>query len=124
MMPIPPRGLAAAGASSLVAAIFLFAPPAQAAARATITQLSTWSTGYEGKVTITNDGPGQLNGWTVAFNLPSGTSISSSWDSVRTVSAQRFSFANAGWNGVVPVGGTASFGFIASGVGLPSSCTI
>src|SRR5262249_18293189 len=33
---------------------------------------------------------------------------------------------NAGWNGSIPVGGTASFGFVASGPGTanPSNCTV
>jgi hypothetical protein len=118
------RTLLAVGASACIvgATILLSAPAYAAGVTATVVKTSSWGTGFEGKVTITNGGP-VISSWTVAFDLAGGT-VSSSWDSVRTDSGTRHSFANANWNGSIPAGGTASFGFIATGSGTPSNCTV
>src|SRR5580658_6622088 len=39
-----------------------------------------WGTGYSGQYTITNPGTTAVSGWTLGFQLPDGTSISSRWD--------------------------------------------
>src|SRR5205814_7766488 len=118
------RTLLAVGASACVvgAAILVTAAAYAAGVTATVVKTSSWDTGFEGKVTITNGGPA-ISSWTVAFDLAGGT-ISSSWDSVRTDSGTHHSFANAGWNGSIPSGGTASFGFVATGSGTPGNCTV
>jgi hypothetical protein len=122
------RPLLAVGTTAILAAagIVIAAAPAYAAVTAAFTRTSSWETGFEGKYVITNTGPTALNGWTVAFDLPAGVNITSSWDSVRTDSGTRHSFTNVGWNGAVPVGGTASFGFVAGGSGTatPSNCVV
>jgi Cellulose binding domain len=124
----PVRTLLIVGTAVAVGgAVTLVARPAFAAGvTATFTRTSSWETGFEGKYTITNGGPSAISNWTVAFDLPAGMSISSSWDSVRTDSGTRHSFANANWNGSIAVGGTASFGFVAvgSGTATPSNCTV
>ena len=38
---------------------------------------SSWGTGYSGQYTITNPGAASVTGWTLGFQLPNGTSISS-----------------------------------------------
>ncbi|WP_327008073.1 cellulose binding domain-containing protein [Dactylosporangium sp. NBC_01737] len=111
--------LATAAATVIVAATPALAAPATAA----FVQTSTWGSGYEAKYTITNGTTSTINGWTVAFDLPSGTSISSSWDAARTGNSGHVSFAST-WNGTIAPGGTASFGFIAAGSGIPSNCTL
>src|SRR6185295_439643 len=99
------------------AAVLVAQPAYAAGVTATFTKTSSWETGFEAKYTITNGGTATISNWTVAFDLPAGVSISASWDSVRTDSGNRHSFANAGWNGTIPAGGTASFGFDAVGSG-------
>ncbi|WP_030455717.1 chitinase [Herbidospora cretacea] len=101
------------------------ASPASAAATATFTKTSSWGSAFEGKYVITNSGPTVVNGWSLAFDLPSGGAVSSQWDATLTRSGQRFTFSNVGWNGTIPVGGSVSFGFIASpGGATPANCTI
>ncbi|MBC6463380.1 glycosyl hydrolase family 18 protein [Actinomadura sp. HBU206391] len=101
------------------------APPASAAAvTASCAKTSDWGTGFEGKCTITNGTGSTVNGWKVEFDLPSGTTIGSSWDAVRTSTGNHHAFTNAGWNGTLNPGATASFGFNGSGGGTFSGCLV
>ena len=85
----------------------MIALPAQAAtATATFTKGSDWGSGFEGKYTITNGGTTTINGWSVAFDLPSGANIGSFWDASMSRSGQRFTFTNVGWNGTLAPGAT------------------
>lgn len=116
-------GAAVALLGALVGVVATGAPAYAADPTATIVKTSSWSTGFEAKVTITNGSTTTINGWTVAFDLPSGTGISSSWDANRSQSGQRFTFTST-WNGTIAPGGQASFGFIGTGTGSPSNCTL
>jgi chitinase len=107
-----------------VAAVVGATPALAAGPTATFVKTSDWGTGWEGKYTITNGGTTTLNGWTVTFDLPSGSSVSSFWDADLTRSGQRFSFRNKSWNGTLAPGGTASFGLIVAGSGSPANCTL
>src|ERR1700754_5154245 len=101
------------------------APPALAAGpTAPFVKTSDWGSGWEGRYTITNGGATTMNGWTVAFDLPSGSSVSSFWDADLTRNGQRFEFRNKSWNGTLPPGATAAFGLIGSGGGSPANCTL
>ncbi|MBB2910111.1 hypothetical protein FHS43_001357 [Streptosporangium becharense] len=104
----------------------LVAAPAHAATpTAAFTKVSDWGTGFEGKYTITNGGTTTINGWSVAFDLPSGANIGSFWDATMSRNGQRFTFTNAGWNGTLAPGASASFGFNGSpGGATPSNCTL
>ncbi len=61
--------------------------------------------------------------WNVQFDLPAGTTVSSSWSSTRTQSGQHFTFTNASYNGTIASGQEQSFGFNATGLGLPAGLT-
>ncbi|CAL9512386.1 hypothetical protein SUDANB95_03635 [Actinosynnema sp. ALI-1.44] len=91
---------------------------------AAFSQESVWSSGYGGEYTISNTGTSESTGWTVEFDLPAGSSVSSSWSSVLTRSGQHYRFTNASYNGRIAPGGTASFGFNVAGSGLPTGCTV
>ncbi|KJK41909.1 hemagglutinin protein [Lentzea aerocolonigenes] len=114
------------GAVAATVAALLSSGPAQAAPvlKAEVTQTSVWDSGYGANVTITNSGDAATTGWTLEFDLPSGTTITSSWSSVRTSTGQHHKFTNAGFNGTIKPGATAKFGFNASGGSLPANCTI
>ncbi|MBB5868400.1 hypothetical protein F4553_001779 [Allocatelliglobosispora scoriae] len=123
------RIVIAATAAGLVAAALpaLLASPAQAAApqlTATVVQVSAWGTGYEARATVTNSGDAAATGWTVEFDLPTGTTVASSWDATRTQTGQHYRFTNLSWNGTVNPGAAQSFGFNAAGTGLPLNCTL
>jgi hypothetical protein len=118
------RRLASTGVVAAVAtALVLIAQPAYAATAA-FTKTSTWDTGYEGKFTITNDATTTITSWNVQFDLPTGTSMGSFWDALVTTSGQHVTAVNRDYNGTLAPGASASFGFIASGTGAPTNCTI
>jgi hypothetical protein len=126
-MPLPSvHNVLKLGASLVVAgAILLAADPALAlGARANYVEVASWETGYQAQYTITNDGPGDVTHWRVIFDLPAGSSPSSSWDSVRSGSGQHLIFDNAAWNGALAPGSSTSFGFVVVGLGRPARCTI
>src|SRR3954468_11660978 len=77
----------ALGATTLLAAALAIVPVSQAfaanGASATFSLSSDWGTGYEGKYTISNGSSSSLT-WRVEFDLPTGSTISSFWDSSLT----------------------------------------
>ncbi|MFD8075596.1 cellulose binding domain-containing protein [Streptomyces sp. NPDC059718] len=107
------------------ALVLLLAPPAAAAApSAAFVKTSTWETGYQGQYTITNGGTTTLSGWTVEFDLPSGTSVGSYWDTLMTQSGSHYTFKNRDYNGTLAPGATAAFGWVSSGTGAPANCKL
>ncbi|MFE6746396.1 cellulose binding domain-containing protein [Kitasatospora purpeofusca] len=85
---------------------------------------SVWSSGYGMNVYIRNNCATTTHGWSVAFDLPAGTTVTSSWSATRTQAGQRHTFTNLSYNGDVAPGREESFGFNAGGLGLPSGCTV
>src|SRR5688572_19135004 len=93
------------------AAVLVPATAANAAGpTATFAKVSDWGSGWEGKYTITNGGTTTINGWSVAFDLPPGTTVGTYWDALLTSSGNRHTFTNRSWNGTVAPGASVSFG--------------
>src|SRR3954452_8311946 len=121
------RHRAAAGLATLLlptAGLVGLASPAQAASTATATYAKTqdWGTGFEGKWTVKNTGTTSLSSWTVEWDFPSGTSVTSAWDADVTSSGTHWTAKNKSWNGTVAPGASLSFGFNGSGTGSPANC--
>ncbi|MFC0033971.1 chitinase [Micromonospora chaiyaphumensis] len=118
--------LAALAALATAAAVTVaFAGPALAAGpTATFVKTSDWGSGWEGKYTITNGGASTMTGWQVAFTLPAGTTLGSYWDATVSSAGQRHTFTNRSWNGTIAPGASVSFGFLATGSGSPTDCTL
>ncbi|MFJ3306290.1 cellulose binding domain-containing protein [Streptomyces sp. NPDC086549] len=118
--------------SALVAALFVGAlllflsPPATAAGSptATFSKSSSWDGGYQGAYAITNGGSTALSGWTVEFDLPSGTTVGSYWDALLTQSGSHYTFKNREYNGSLAPGATTTFGWVSSGSGTPTNCKL
>ncbi|MFE1894609.1 glycosyl hydrolase family 18 protein [Streptomyces yangpuensis] len=115
-----------AGLTLPVTGLVALAGPAQAAAAATATytKVSDWGSGFEGKWVVKNTGTTTLSSWTVEWDYPAGTSVTSAWDATVTSSGTHWTAKNVGWNGTLAPGATASFGFNGSGSGAPSGCKI
>ncbi|QES48208.1 chitinase [Streptomyces venezuelae] len=109
-----------------IAGLVVLASPAQAAtsATATYTKVSDWGSGFEGKWTIKNTGDTTINSWTVEWDYPSGTRVTSAWDATVTSSGNHWTGKNVGWNGTLAPGASISFGFNGAGSGAPSGCKI
>ncbi|MBQ0979223.1 chitinase [Micromonospora sp. M61] len=99
-------------------------PAFAAGPTASFVKTADWGSGWEGKYTITNGGSSTINGWSLAFDLPSGTTLGSYWDALLTSAGQRHTFTNRSWNGTIAPGASVSFGFLASGSGSPSGCQL
>ena len=102
-------------------------PPAPAASCKITYATDTWSNGFVANVTVANTGSTALNGWALAFSLPTGQTVTSSWNTALTGTSGGLTARNISWNGAIPAGGTASFGFQGShsgGFSAPSSFTL
>ncbi|MGW1506367.1 glycosyl hydrolase family 18 protein [Streptomyces mirabilis] len=109
-----------------LAALVGLASPASAATSATATYTKTqdWGTGFEGKWTVTNTGTTSISSWTIDWDFPSGTSVTSAWDADVTSSGTHWTAKNKSYNGTLAAGASVSFGFNGAGTGSPSNCTI
>ncbi|RNL72790.1 glycoside hydrolase family 18 chitinase [Streptomyces sp. I6] len=123
------RTRATAGLTALLlplAAMVGLATPAQAAtaATATYTKVQDWGTGFEGKWTVKNTGTTSISSWTVEWDFPSGTSVTSAWDADVTSSGTHWTAGNKSWNGTLAPGASVTFGFNGAGSGSPSGCRV
>ncbi|MEU2495961.1 glycoside hydrolase family 18 chitinase [Streptomyces sp. NPDC007883] len=123
------RSRATAGLTALLlplAAMVGLATPAQAATSVTATyaKVQDWGSGFEGKWTVKNTGTTSISSWTVEWDFPSGTSVTSAWDADVTSSGTHWTAKNKSWNGTLAPGATVSFGFNGAGAGSPANCRI
>ncbi|WP_141364925.1 cellulose binding domain-containing protein [Streptomyces sp. 6-11-2] len=86
--------------------------------------VNSWPGGFQGEVTIRNNGTSTLNGWTVGMSLASGQSISSLWDGVNTGTSGSVTVHNSSYNGTLAANGTATFGFTATGNSSPAPANL
>ncbi|WP_344126571.1 cellulose binding domain-containing protein, partial [Luedemannella flava] len=82
---------------------------------ATYKLIGSWPGGFQGEVTVKNNGSSTINGWTVPMGLPSGVSISSLWSGVQSANSGSITVKNAPYNGTVAGNGSTTFGFVANG---------
>ncbi|WP_063762319.1 cellulose-binding domain-containing protein [Streptomyces sp. NRRL F-5123] len=78
---------------------------------------STWSGGFTANVTVTDTGSTAVNGWTVAFTLPSGQAVTSAWNATISPASGAVTATNLSYNAQIPAGGSQSFGFQGSYTG-------
>lgn len=69
---------------------------------------NAWPGGYVGTVTL--GGASALNGWSLAFTLPSGDAAVNVWNGRASGTSGRITVTDAGYNASVPANGTVSFG--------------
>ncbi|MGW2049544.1 glycosyl hydrolase family 18 protein [Streptomyces sp. NPDC001858] len=102
------------------------AGPAEAAtsATATYTKASDWGTGFEGRWTVKNTGTTAISSWTIEWDFPSGTSVTSAWDADVTSSGTHWTAKNKSYNGSIAAGASVTFGFNGSGTGSPANCKL
>jgi poly(hydroxyalkanoate) depolymerase family esterase len=73
--------------------------------------VSSWSGGMTENITITNTSSASVNGWSLAFTLPSGQAITSGWNATYSPSSGQVTATNLGYNATIPAGGSTSIGF-------------
>lgn len=97
-------------------------PPATGACKVT-SVVNAWNTGLTTTVNITNTGTAAINGWTLAFTLPGGQSITSGWSATYTPVSGTVTATNVSYNGSVPAGGSVSIGYQATHTGNAAAPT-
>jgi hypothetical protein len=100
------------------------ATTSSAGCSATYALNSSWPGGYVASVVVTA-GPSAIRGWKVTLTLPAGTSITNAWNATVWGSSGTATATNAAYNGSLPPGQSASFGFqgTGSGGGVAVSCS-
>ncbi|WP_246002290.1 lytic polysaccharide monooxygenase auxiliary activity family 9 protein [Allorhizocola rhizosphaerae] len=91
---------------------------------ATYTKNSEWGNGFQGAVTVRNNGSSPLNGWTVRATWANGQSVTQVWEATHSASGSTSTFRNVGHNGNVGANGSASFGFLGSWSGTNNAPTL
>ncbi|WP_433175650.1 extracellular catalytic domain type 1 short-chain-length polyhydroxyalkanoate depolymerase [Actinoallomurus sp. CA-150999] len=89
--------------------------------------VNAWNTGLTESITITNTGTSAINGWSLAFALPSGQTFTSGWNATFTSSGGQVTATNTSYNGSLAAGASTSIGFQASHTGntaTPSAFTL
>ncbi|SFD79060.1 cellulose binding domain-containing protein [Streptomyces aidingensis] len=87
---------------------------------ATYRTVNSWQGGFQGEVTVSNNGGSAMSGWTVSMTLASGQSINNLWSGQNTGTSGSITVRNAPWNGNVPASGSVTFGFVAGGNSSPA----
>ncbi|MEU7875276.1 cellulose binding domain-containing protein [Dactylosporangium sp. NPDC049140] len=91
-------------------------PQPAGACRVTYT-VNAWNTGLTTNVTVANTSAAPINGWALAFTLPSGQTITAAWNATYAPASGAVTARNVGYNAGIPAGGSTSFGFQATHTG-------
>ncbi|MFI0941796.1 cellulose binding domain-containing protein [Streptomyces sp. NPDC021020] len=123
------RVWAATTAGALVAAgaaWAVHAPPGAAAATAgcgvDYSVTNSWQGGFGASVTIHNLGDA-VTSWSLTWTFGTGQTVSQAWSANVTLGAAKVTATNVDYNGTVPSGGTASFGFNGALTGSATATT-
>jgi poly(3-hydroxybutyrate) depolymerase len=98
-------------------------PPGGADCSASVS-LNSWTGGFVATVRVTAGTVG-TNGWSVGMTLPSGASMTNTWNATASGSTGTVRFANVSHNGRLDPGQVTEFGFQANGdgSGMTGTCT-
>jgi cellulase/cellobiase CelA1 len=89
--------------------------------------MGQWPGGFQAEVTVTA-GSQAITAWAVTWTFPNGQQINNVWNAAVTPNGAGVTARNVGYNGSLPAGGSATFGFLGSWTGTNSapssvSCT-
>ncbi|MGI3202695.1 extracellular catalytic domain type 1 short-chain-length polyhydroxyalkanoate depolymerase [Streptomyces sp. GLT-R25] len=100
--------------------------PQPGACKVTVTT-SAWSTGLTGSVTITNTGTARIEGWKLAFTLPSGQTITNGWGATYAPASGAVTATNATYNAAIAPNASVGIGYQANhggNSGAPTAFTL
>ncbi|WP_141208540.1 GH12 family glycosyl hydrolase domain-containing protein [Streptomyces griseorubiginosus] len=72
---------------------------------------SVWQDGFTADVAVTNTGSSPVDGWKVAFTLPSGQRVTNAWNASVSPASGAVTATNVAHNASIAPGGQVSFGF-------------
>ncbi|MEU9509124.1 PHB depolymerase family esterase [Micromonospora sp. NPDC048170] len=91
-------------------------PPSPGACRVEYA-VNAWNTGLTASVTVTNTGGTTLTGWSLAFTLPAGQSLTNGWNATYAPTSGAVIARNVSYNAVLAPGASVSIGFQATHTG-------
>jgi poly(hydroxyalkanoate) depolymerase family esterase len=91
-------------------------PPVGGGCRVT-SAVNAWNTGLTENITVTNTGSSTINGWSLAFTLPGGQTITGGWNATYSPTSGQVIARNVSYNGTLPAGGSVTIGFQATHTG-------
>ncbi|GGT85427.1 endo-1,4-beta-xylanase [Streptomyces violascens] len=86
--------------------------------------VNAWKSGLTEDITLTNTGSITINGWSLAFPLPAGQTVTSSWNASLTPATGQVAATNLSYSGTLTPGASTSFGFQATHTGNTSLPTL
>jgi lysophospholipase L1-like esterase len=89
-------------------------PPAGGRCAATYKVVSQWGGGFQAETTVQNTSTSASSAWTATFTFANGQQVTQSWNATVSQSGATVTARNAGYNGALAAGGSATFGFLAS----------
>ncbi|MBF5028831.1 PHB depolymerase family esterase [Micromonospora sp. ANENR4] len=92
-------------------------PPPGTGACSVRIELNAWNNGLTENITISNTGSTAVNGWSLAFTLPGGQTITSGWNASYSPSSGQVTARNVSYNAAIPAGGSTTIGFQATHTG-------
>jgi predicted carbohydrate-binding protein with CBM5 and CBM33 domain len=85
--------------------------------------VNAWSGGYQGDVTVLNNGTA-LTPWTVTFTVPAGVTLNSGWNADVTQSGTTITAVAPSWNRTIGAGAQVDIGFVANGPATPAPSNV
>ena len=108
---------ASSGSIAGTASVTILAPPTTSTTVA-YSLVSSWNTGFQAGIAITNTGTTTLSGWTLSFDF--AAAITQIWNAtVVSHTGIHYVIQNAGYNSTIAPGQNVSFGFLGSPGGAP-----
>ncbi|MEL6496396.1 MAG: cellulose binding domain-containing protein, partial [Cyanobacteria bacterium J06623_7] len=86
-------------------------------------EVQNWGNGFQGQISLTNNGDSNLVNWDLDFDLPA--EIDNIWDAeIISNGNGSYSIQNAPWNREITAGETVTLGFTANGGGTAQNFNI
>jgi endo-1,4-beta-xylanase len=79
--------------------------------------VNAWNTGLTESITIADTGTAAVNGWSLAFTLAPGQTITNGWNATYSPATGQVTATNASYNAAIAPGGSVSIGFQANHTG-------
>ncbi|MEV5351237.1 cellulose binding domain-containing protein [Streptomyces achromogenes] len=76
--------------------------------------VNAWNTGLTANLTLTNTGTTAIDGWSLAFTLPEGQTITSGWNADYSPASGRVTARNVSHNATIAPGASVDIGFQAT----------
>ena len=76
--------------------------------------VNAWNNGLTMNISITNTGTAAIDGWTLAFTLPNGQTITSGWNATYSPASGVVNAKNVSYNAAIAPNASVSIGFQAT----------